>query len=318
MSGAAASSSWRVGQRFSANGDFLSFAVDGKEEIEPNYGPVITRITDYNLFHGFNRDHAFILQDAAFPAFASWSVMGAMPRLWSLGNVLGAIKDLFHRVWGGGGLGRVGFFMGSLLRNDAANRTAVLLCMGLDKGTGTMKLDRQGYLVLDWPFRDNRKLYDAVLAMGGRFKRAIGGVLLLGLHLALGGGLGLALAWIPVLFCAQLLLTAGAALLLSCTNVLFRDIGYMAAVAVLFGFYATPVFYPLDLVLNSQKLPAVAKGLYLLNPMAELLTAYRQALFELRTPDLWLFAWPCVSGAVLFLVGAWTFRRLGPSLSDYL
>jgi cholesterol oxidase len=166
-----------LGQRFSANGDFLSFAVDGKEEIEPNYGPVITRITDYNLFRDFDRERAFILQDAAFPAFASWSVMGAMPRLWSLGNLWGALKDLFHRAWGGGGLGRIGFFMGSLLRNDAANRTAVLLCMGLDKGTGTMKLDRQGYLVLDWPFRDNLKLYDAVLAMGERFRRAIGGVL---------------------------------------------------------------------------------------------------------------------------------------------
>ncbi len=147
---------------------------------------------------------------------------------------------------------------------------------------------------------------------------AIGFVLLLALHLVLGGGLGLALIWVPIIFGFQFLLTAGAALLLSCTNVLFRDIGYMASVAVLFGFYATPVFYPLELVLNSDKLPALAKGLYLLNPMAELLTAYRQALFELRTPDLWLFAWPGVFGVVLFFIGAYTFRRLGPTLSDYL
>lgn len=147
---------------------------------------------------------------------------------------------------------------------------------------------------------------------------AIGFVLMLALHVILGGGLGLAMLWVPVLFAVQVLLTAGAALLLSCTNVLFRDIGYMASVAVLFGFYATPVFYPLELVLHSEKLPAIAKGLYLLNPMAELLTAYRQALFELRTPDLWLFAWPCASGVLLFFVGAWTFRRLGPTLSDFL
>lgn len=147
---------------------------------------------------------------------------------------------------------------------------------------------------------------------------AIGFVLLVVLHLALGGGIGVAMLWVPILFGLQLLLTAGAALLLSCTNVLFRDIGYMASVAVLFGFYATPVFYPLELVLNSQRLPALAKGLYLLNPMAELLTAYRQAMFELRTPDLWLFVWPGISGLLLFLLGAWTFRRLGPTLSDHL
>jgi ABC-type polysaccharide/polyol phosphate export permease len=146
----------------------------------------------------------------------------------------------------------------------------------------------------------------------------IGFALLIALHLALGGGIGAAMLWAPLLFGMQLLLTAGAALLLSCTNVLFRDIGYMAAVAVLFGFYATPVFYPLELVLDSEKLPALMKGLYLLNPMAELLTAYRQALFELRTPDAWLFVWPGISSVVLFFTGAWTFRRLGPTLSDYL
>ncbi len=170
-----------LGERFSGNGDFLSFAVDGDKEVDPTYGPVITRLTDYNLFKDFNRDHAFILEDAAFPSFASWMVMGGMPRLWSLGNVLGALKDMIARLWGGGGLGRLGFFMRSLMKNDAANRTAVLLCMGLDKGTGTMKLDEEGYLVLDWPFRQNMNLYNAILAMGERFKRAIGGVLFIAL-----------------------------------------------------------------------------------------------------------------------------------------
>jgi cholesterol oxidase len=171
----------RLGERFSANGDFLSFAVDGDKEVDPTYGPVITRYTDYNLFEDFKRDHAFVLEDAAFPNFASWSVMGAMPRLWSLGNVWGAVMDVIHRIRGGGGTGRVGFFLGRLLKNDAANRTAVLLCMGLDKGSGTMKLDEQGWLVLDWPFRDNLGLYNAILAMGERFKRAIGGELFVAL-----------------------------------------------------------------------------------------------------------------------------------------
>lgn len=147
---------------------------------------------------------------------------------------------------------------------------------------------------------------------------AIGFVLLVALHLVLGGGLTLAVLWVPLIFGIQLLLTAGAALLLSCANVIYRDIGYMASVAVLFGFYATPVFYPLELVLESDKLPALAKGLYLLNPMAELLTAYRQALFEGHMPALWLLIWPAVSGAALFLGGAWLFRRLAPTLSDYL
>ena len=39
---------WRI--FFSGNGDFLSFVIKGKEESNPNYGPVITQATDFNLF----------------------------------------------------------------------------------------------------------------------------------------------------------------------------------------------------------------------------------------------------------------------------
>jgi cholesterol oxidase len=162
-----------LGQRFSGNGDFLSFAVAGKKPVDPTYGPVITRMTDFNLYKDFNRDHAFILQDAAFPAFASWMVEGATP-FFSWRPLWRALRHLFHRVLGGAGLGRVGFFVADLLTDDAAHRSAVLLCMGLDKGNGSMKLDDNGYLVLDWPYRENMKLYDAILGAAKEFGRYVG------------------------------------------------------------------------------------------------------------------------------------------------
>jgi ABC-type polysaccharide/polyol phosphate export permease len=77
------------------------------------------------------------------------------------------------------------------------------------------------------------------------------------------------------------------------------------------------VFYPLEWV-SSRNVPAWALRVYLCNPMAELLTAYRQILFEHRGPDAWLFAWPAVVAAVVFVVGVVVFRRLGPTLSDHL
>ena len=169
-----------LGQRFSANGDFLSFAVAGDKPVDPNYGPVITRMTDYNLFDKFDRERAFILEDAAFPAFASWYVEGALP-VTTLGSLWKAIGHAFHRLLGGASLGRVGFFLADLLRGDVSSRTAVLLCMGLDKGTGAMKLNDNGFLELDWPYRDNMKLYDAILAMAKDFGRYIGARLVVAL-----------------------------------------------------------------------------------------------------------------------------------------
>jgi ABC-type polysaccharide/polyol phosphate export permease len=143
----------------------------------------------------------------------------------------------------------------------------------------------------------------------------IGFVVLLGVHLGFGGGLHLALLYFPPLFAIQYLLTVGLALLLSCGNALYRDVGYAANVAVMFGFYASPVFYPLALV---SRLPEWAQFLYRLNPMAGLLTAYRQILFEARFPDLALLAWPLCAACIAAALGATIFRRNAPTLSDYL
>ena len=40
--------SYKLGESFSGNGDFLSFVIKGKEESNPNYGPVITQAIDFN------------------------------------------------------------------------------------------------------------------------------------------------------------------------------------------------------------------------------------------------------------------------------
>lgn len=146
----------------------------------------------------------------------------------------------------------------------------------------------------------------------------IGMLLLVAVHLVLGGRLSLALFWMLPVFGIQLLLTAGLALILSCGHVLYRDVGNMVNVAILFGFYASPVFYPLEKVTQASLLPSWAVYAYLLNPMAELLTAYRQILFEGRFPDWSLLWWPAVLATMLFCGGALLFRRASPTFSDYL
>ena len=42
--------------------------------------------------------------------------------------------------------------------------------MGIDNSAGKMKLDKHGFLNIEWPYKDNQKLYDAIMEMGKRFK----------------------------------------------------------------------------------------------------------------------------------------------------
>jgi cholesterol oxidase len=169
----------RLGHRFSGNGDFLSFALDGKRPINSTYGPVITQYTDHHLFEKFNREHAFILQDASFPTQASWAVAAVGPMMNPFARAWQACqqvcKYVFDWFYPGRKSSRVGYLLQRLFSHDLSEYSAVLLCMGLDKGNGTLSLNAAGYLDIDWPQDSNRPLYDAILRLCERFTRFIGG-----------------------------------------------------------------------------------------------------------------------------------------------
>jgi cholesterol oxidase len=159
-----------LGKRFSGNGDFVSFVVAGKYPADPNYGPTITQRTDYNLFDDFDRERAFVLEDAGYPAFAAWYVEGVRPRMSHLSAISKTVKDVFRRWFLGTSTGRIGYAFNELLSGDLSYRSSVLLCMGLDRANGTMTLNDNGYIHVDWPYKDSLPLYRAILRAGKRFR----------------------------------------------------------------------------------------------------------------------------------------------------
>ena len=159
-----------LGKYFSGNGDFLSFVIDGEKPTDPNYGPVITQGTDYNLFKNFNRNSAFILEDASYPNFAAWYSEGIKPGFSHIYAFLRTIKLFYERFKNGVITGRIGYAFNELLKGDLSYTTSVLLCMGIDKSNGEMELDDRGVLNLKWPYRESMPLYQAILDMGERFK----------------------------------------------------------------------------------------------------------------------------------------------------
>ena len=163
----------RLGHSFSGNGDFLSFVLGSKVPANPNYGPVITQRTDYNLFENFDRERAFILEDASYGNILAWFVEGAKPgflRLRAFGHL---IHDLVAQLSSGKSLGSLGWALGDVLGGDASFHTCVLLCMGIDRSNGVMSLDHNHQLTLNWPYRDSMPLYRAILESGRQFGQTV-------------------------------------------------------------------------------------------------------------------------------------------------
>lgn len=150
------------------------------------------------------------------------------------------------------------------------------------------------------------------------FNLAIGLLILLTLQFFLIGRIpGAELFWILPLIAIHATLLAAAGLVLAAAHTRFRDVGYMVGVGLLFGFYASPVFYDLRLVTASDSLPAWAKTLYAANPMAEVITFARGALLR-GEADSALLCWPVSLVLLLLPSGLIFFRRQSPMLSDYL
>jgi len=156
---------------------------------------------------------------------------------------------------------------------------------------------------------------------------AIGFVTLLVVIAALEGpaALGRGLLYLPVVgfaFAIQFVLVIGSVLLLSALNVFYRDITYMIDVILAFGFYATPIIYPLPQSMAPLPVPEAWKAglyqLYLANPMTSLIEVYRQALLHHQLPEPALLVRPAVWAAVLLLAGVWVFRRNAPTFADHL
>jgi ABC-type polysaccharide/polyol phosphate export permease len=85
---------------------------------------------------------------------------------------------------------------------------------------------------------------------------------------------------VPILF----LLAIGFALPLVTLAVYYNDAIQAIPLATMVLFYASPIFYNIDLV------PESFRSIYLLNPMASLINAYHVALYEGKMPDLTVLA----------------------------
>lgn len=112
---------------------------------------------------------------------------------------------------------------------------------------------------------------------------------------------------LPVVVIVQLAFTMGLALLLSAGNLFWRDIRYILEFVLTVWMFLTPVVYPIERAL--ERIPTRLHFLFLANPMAPIIGAYRDLILHGRLPRAGPFAASAVvSFAVLFL-GWYLFHR---------
>ena len=154
---------------------------------------------------------------------------------------------------------------------------------------------------------------------------AIGFIIFVAIHLALGGRVTATYAWLPLVFGIELVIVTGLALILSAYNATYRDVSVMVGVGLVIGFYGTPVFYPLKMV--QDKLVSLAAGqpelawlpfAYFANPAVGIITCLRQILVEGVSPDFMLLVWPALFGLFVMMFGVIVFRRKSGTMADTL
>lgn len=135
--------------------------------------------------------------------------------------------------------------------------------------------------------------------------------------------------WLVPLMLLHFVVTLAAAMMLAALNVFYRDVASIWEVLTTAWFYATPIVYPVWMVgsqLSERGLPDWLMTVYLLNPLAPLVVAYRQVLMygpaenvqpELA-PLLPAMALSAAVACVMLVVGWLVFRRYSRSFADEL
>lgn len=120
-----------------------------------------------------------------------------------------------------------------------------------------------------------------------------------------------ALLFLPVVLLIQLALIIGLGLFLSASNVYYRDVRSVLVLVMQLWFYGSPVIYPISMV------PENLLPIYFLNPMAGILTAYRDIILNGVIPQSYLFI-SSVEAIVILFAGYWFFKRAEHQFADII
>ncbi|KZE70490.1 hypothetical protein AV654_06290 [Paenibacillus elgii] len=117
--------------------------------------------------------------------------------------------------------------------------------------------------------------------------------------------------WLPIIIVIQSILILACAFFISALTVFFRDLEHMLSIFLTALLYLTPVLYPITMV------PEEFRWLFSWNPMATIITSYRDVFYYHRAPawDSLLLIGIC-SLCLLFLTQYYFHRLKGKFIEE--
>jgi ABC-type polysaccharide/polyol phosphate export permease len=155
-----------------------------------------------------------------------------------------------------------------------------------------------------------------VVLLSSFVNHLIGFAILLCILLFVLGKVSVFILLIPVYLFLLMLITLGISWLVSSLNVFVRDIAQVLSVVLTFWFWFTPIFYAPSRV--TDRLPRELLFLVNFNPLAHIVTGYRDCLLRMRMPDLTVLAVLAVSSLAVFVLGGLFFRKTKREFVDVL
>lgn len=180
-----------LGSFWCGNGDLEGTVLKTHSHAVPTNGPVITAAIEY-AFEPYEPGfpHGFVIQDAGFPSFIAWYLMG---RLGTFGAVMNALRSLarlvrkamrriLHRILSLHPLRRfrpeinIGDDIASFIdRDDVVRHTYLLLGMGRDINDGRILLSDDDQPIIRWKMARSKPHYDRLRREMGKIAKAMGG-----------------------------------------------------------------------------------------------------------------------------------------------
>lgn len=146
--------------------------------------------------------------------------------------------------------------------------------------------------------------------LSGALDFVIAFVVLLGMMLVYGIVPTWNILWLPLLLLLALVTSLGVGLWLTAMNVQFRDVRYAVPFLVQAWMFATPIAYP------SSLLDEPWRTLYGINPMTGVIEGFRWALLGTDTAPGPIILVSAFVSLVIFVSGAFYFRRMEKSFAD--
>lgn len=117
---------------------------------------------------------------------------------------------------------------------------------------------------------------------------------------------------LPIIMLVEYILALGFAMTVSAVTVYFRDLEHILGIVTMAWMYLTPIMYSVDMI------PENLRDIFMLNPMTQIVSAYRDVLYYGRIPHINTLLSGFLLGMVSLIIGFLVFGKLKRHFAEEL